>query len=151
MELLIKAWPSLLLMVCMHSSCSRNTSKPPATFSDTVIVDIPAAVFYSPDSLQLQKIKAVNDAAVFESMVHESFYQMKNAENVLQASFPAIKIIKTRNARYILFKRKNGQQECVDLNNKNDPFGILVFNAEKPARSTDMSNIETELGFYFGR
>ena len=63
-------------------------SKPPATYQDTLKIDLIAAVFYSPDTLQLQKIKDITEEKVFESQMHEYFYQMRNARMVLKKNWP---------------------------------------------------------------
>ena len=51
--------------------------------------------------------------------------------------------------RYILFEPADGRNECIDLDSLNDPCGILIFDRNKEARLVDMTNIDTELGFYF--
>ena len=129
----------------------KNTMlrKPPATFTDTIIIDFPAAVFYNPDSLQHEKIKAITDTMIFKSMVHDCFYQMRNSRNSLQKNWPEIKIVEVRDAGFILFKPANGMNECIDLNKQNDPCGIFLFDGNKKALLVDMMNIDSELGFYF--
>jgi len=162
-----KWWFLFLVMITiLFSSCSNSDRqnkagavndeykdtilrKPPATFTDTIIIDFPAAVFYNPDSLQLEKIKAITDTMIFESTVHDCFYQVRNSRKVLQQSWPKIKIVEVKNVRYILFKQAGGGLEYIDLNDKNDPCGIFIFDGNKKARLADMMNIETELGFYF--
>jgi hypothetical protein len=37
------------------------------------------------------------------------------------------------------------------LNDKNDPFGIFLFDGVQSPRLVDMTNIESELGFYFSK
>ena len=124
--------------------------KPPSSFSDTVYVQFPSAVFYAPDSLQLEKIKAVNNRTIIESMMHENFYQMRNSRIVLKQNYPHIKIIET-NARYLLFKKAAGNSECIDLNTKNDAWGLIVSDGKKAPQLLDMTNIDTELEFYFSK
>jgi len=45
----------------------------------------------------------------------------------------------------------NGKVEVIDLNTKNDPCGLFVFNGQKPPLLVDMTNIDTDLGFYFSK
>ncbi len=123
-------------------------SKPPATYQDTLKIDLIAAVFYSPDTLQLQKIKDITEEKVFESQMHEYFYQMRNARMVLKKNWPGINIIEAKNVRYLLFKKSNTDIVCVDLN-KNDPYGLFLFNGSKDPHPADMMNIDSELPFYF--
>ena len=155
--------PALLYVSCSGSSRHNtiNTGKnnyndtiqrkPPGSFSDTVIIGFPAAVFYNPDSLQLKKIEAVVDTMTFKSTLHDCFYQMRNARIVLKQYYPLVKITDVKNARYLLFKKANGQKECIDLNTQNDPCGIFIFDGYKKAQLVDMMNIDSELGFYFSK
>ena len=128
-----------------------NNSKPPSSFSDTLIINFPAAIFYSPDSLQLERIKAITDSSIFESSTHEYFYQMKYSRNLIQKSFTSLKIVEISNMRYLLFISNTGVEECVDLDTRNDFCGILLFDGYKKAKQADMTNIDTELGFYFSK
>ena len=126
-------------------------TKPPSSFPDTITVSVPSAIFFKPDSLQLEKIKKATDSKIFESMQHDCFYQMRNAGNLLTDQYPKIKIIEVVNASHLLFKMANGQIKIVDLNANNDPCGIYLFRPDKEPRLTDMTNIDTELGFYFSK
>ncbi len=60
-----------------------------------------------------------------------------------------MKIIEAKNVRYLLFVRDNKQRHCIDLNSKNDAYGLFFFDSKKPPRLSDMANIETDLGAYF--
>jgi hypothetical protein len=153
----------ILSLSCSDSSRKKNQSrneiaagekpknKPAGSYSDTIKVNSPAAVFYTPDSLQLGRIKANTDTMIFESTMHDCFYQMRYSRNSLQKNWPKIKIVEIRNVRYILFQPADGRNECIDLNTLNDPCGILLFNGHKKARLADMTNIDSELGFYFSK
>ncbi len=96
----------IFFMVLMISSCTQSPEKnekglkkdqvtrlktpekPPSSFEDTVIVDRESAVFFNPDSLQLEKIKSVNDVNVYETMTHDCYYMMQNARNVIRKQWP---------------------------------------------------------------
>src|SRR5688572_5021139 len=85
----------LFLLSCRHQSAKNEVSnddskkehkptiKPPTIFSDTLKIDSQAAVFYYPDSLQLEKIKARLDTSTFNAIMHEYFYQLRYVHNVL--------------------------------------------------------------------
>ncbi|HEY6503816.1 MAG TPA: hypothetical protein VIZ28_07580 [Chitinophagaceae bacterium] len=128
-----------------------SKTKPASSYPDTIIINSPSAVFYTPDSLQLEKIKAITEPAIFESTMHECFYQMRNSRIVLKQYYAGIRIIEVKNARYLLFTRQNGKKEYIDLDAQNDPCGIILFDTRKAPRPADMTNIETELGFYFSQ
>lgn len=157
---------ALIFMVILNLSCSdsstqagktmsqigkdkRQKNKPAGSYSDTITVNAPSAVFYNPDSLQWERIRAITDTMIFESTTHDCFYQMRNARNSLKKNWPQVKIVEVSNARWIRFRSLNGMSDYIDLDTLNDPCGILLFDGHKKARLVDMMNIDTELGFYF--
>jgi hypothetical protein len=155
---------ALFLFIC---SCSQRTNKnsqqeekgtgvkpltikkPVSSFNDTIIIDSKSAVFYSPDSLQMEHIKAVNEKSIFAMIAHDCFYQMQNARMVLKKYWPGIQVIETSKARYLLFEKADRTKICIDLNNKNDICGIFLFERKKLPVPVDMPNIDTALSFYF--
>jgi hypothetical protein len=155
------------IMIMLSSSCNTNNSNkkipviPPqnqsnikqikkaaSTYQDTLTIYNPAAVFYHPDSMQLVKIKAQSDTAFYEASMHEYFYQMRTARITMQKTWPRLSIIDSKKYRFLLFVKKDGTKQCVDLDKKNDPFGLLVFNTKKDAQVVDMMNVETYIWFY---
>ena len=86
---------------------------------------------------------------IFESMVHDCFYQIKNARMVLKKQWPQVKIIETSRARYLLFIKADKSKICIDLDTKNDMCGLFLFDGKKDPVLTDMTNIDTALKFYF--
>ncbi len=133
-----------------HKELSRKfIAKPASSFNDTLIVKSPAAVFYKPDSVQLEKIKALNTPMVFKSLEHDCFFQMRNAHMVLKKYYPKIKIIETTSARYLQFVKQDKSSTCIDLNSNNDICGMYIFNTRKDPQLADMTNVDTDLEFYF--
>jgi hypothetical protein len=126
-----------------------GSGKPASGLTDTLIINFPTAVFFEPDSMQWEKIKQVTDTATFDSFEHDCFYQMRNARKVLKEYYPQVKITETVSARYLLFEMNNGSLHCIDLDKVSDPCGIFLFTPEKEPHPADMTNIDTELGFYF--
>jgi len=131
------------------SVVNRFILKPSSSFSDTLIIKVPAAVFYNPDSAQLKKIEAVNKKMIFESLKHDCFYQMRNAKRVLKEYWPRVRIIETSKARYLEFVKTDNRKVYIDLNAKNDMCGLFLFDRKKDPELADMMNIDTDLGFYF--
>ena len=112
-------------------SLKRIQTKPASSFSDTLIIDYAGAVFYNPDSAQLDRIKAVTDKAIVDATMHDCFYQMRNARQVLKTYYSSLKIKEVKNVRYLLFEKSNGDNEVIDLNSKNDPCGVFIFDKTK--------------------
>ena len=126
----------------------QTLTKPASTFQDTLKVDFTAAVFYHSDSLQLQKMKEITDPGVFDASMHEYFYQMRNARISIKKDYPTVKIVEAKNLRFILFIG-NASHVLIDLDTKNDPYGLFLFEQTREPHISDMMNIDTELGFYF--
>jgi hypothetical protein len=158
---LVLAWQLLAVTACNNkdyknaekrsvtTEVNKNFKpKPTATYADTLIINFSAAVFYHPDSLQLLKIKAQTDSMVFDGAMHEFFYQMRNARMVIQKTWLHLKITEAKNYRYLLFITEDNKKYCIDLDTKNDAYGLLVFNRKKLPLTVDMMNIETEVSFY---
>ena len=155
----------IVSILSLTASCSnnpvdekeKNTSlpgqqvhtKPPSTFQDTTQIDLPAAVFYVPDSLQLEKIKKLTESAIFDATMHEYFFQMRNARLSIKRDWPLLKIIEAKNVRWLLFHGKGNDSTYIDLNTRNDSHGLFLFQPGKKPHYTDMMNIDTELGYYF--
>jgi hypothetical protein len=123
--------------------------KPPTISSDTLTIDSKAAIFYYPDSLQLQKMRAGSDTAKFDAAMHEYFYLFKYLHTGLKESSRHIRIIDARNVRYLLFKKKDGRSELIDLDTKLDPYGLFIFDPQKSPIQPELSNALSEVGFYF--
>ena len=122
--------------------------KPPSTFQDTLKIDSEAAVFYSPDTLQLEKIEHQYDNAAFGSAEHEYFYMMRNARIVIKKMWPALKITDAEHYRYLLFIKNDGSKECIDLNKYDDMYGLFVFDGKKSPVPVDAMNVDTQVSFY---
>jgi hypothetical protein len=110
-----------------------------------------SAVFYNPDSLQLDKIKAISKKEIYETDVHNCFFLMRNARIVLKKYWPNIHIIETKTNRYLLFQKHDKTKTCIDLNSEGDMCGIFLFDGKKEPELADMMNIDTALGFYFSK
>lgn len=129
-----------------------NTYKKPAsTFNDTIVITGRTVVFYEPDSLQREKIRAVSAANLFETEVHTCYYLKRNALAELKKFWPELSIVETSSNRYILFVKADNTATCIDLDEKGDMCGAFLFDGKKEPELADMMNIDTALGFYFSR
>ena len=127
---------------------AKPLPKPPSTYTDTLMINFPAAVFYQPDSIQLSRIKEQTDPMAFDGTMHEYFYQMRNARMVIKKTWPGLTIIESTKYRFLLFIKKNNTREHIDLDTKSDSHGLFVFNVKRSPLMVDMTNIETEISFY---
>ena len=122
--------------------------KPPSFYQDTLKIRVPATVFFYPDSTQLEKIKALTKPLAYSAIIHENFYEVRYAHNVIKKSFPGLKIIEAKNCRYLLFIKKDGSAECRDLDKYADKYGLLVFNGKKSPQLIDMVNLDMQIPIY---
>ncbi|HUR66950.1 MAG TPA: hypothetical protein VMZ03_11440 [Chitinophagaceae bacterium] len=126
-----------------------NYKKPASGYNDTLVIKGSAAIFFSPDSSQLMKIKGVMGSMQYESDVHDCFFQAKNARAVIHSYWPQVKIMDAKTHRFILFVKNNNSRQVVDLNSKNEMCGLFLFNGTRNPGLADMTNIDTFLEQYF--
>jgi hypothetical protein len=153
---------SLLFVVCCKENASKNKDvvktdsaqqkgKPPSNFQDSLFISQPSAIFFEPDSVQFQKLKAISDEKGFQTNVHESFFQFKTAKSFLQQHLPLVKILSARNSRYLVFKPGGKIARVIDLDKVPDAWGLYFFEPGKDPRLVDMMSIDTEAPNYFSK
>ena len=124
--------------------------KPHTIFIDTLLVKNKAAVFYYPDSLQLEKIKAVSGNGVFEASMHEFDSQLRVSHKALKEQWPGVQVIEATSSRYLRFVSP-GKDILVDLDTKGDVYGLIVFTPGKDPQQIDMMNADSQLYYYFSK
>lgn len=152
-----KLLPSCLLSFCAMwlYACTNQpvageymNSKPPSGNADTCTISVPSAVFYYPDSLQLEQIKQQTDPSVFTSMMHEYSYQINYSKKIIETTWPKLTVAVCSNCRFLKFLKQNGTHRIIDLNSRNDAYGLYVFDLQKDPVVIDMTNVETGISFY---
>ena len=128
----------------------HHVQKPPSSFEDTLKIKTAAAVFYEPDSQQLLAIKAVTNEQVFKGSTHEYIYQIRNARKFLKVYWPHLKIIDAKNVRFLLFQKPDKTTTIIDLNKQN-PYGMFIFDLKQQPLIIDMMNIDTQVPDYFSK
>lgn len=119
--------------------------KRPGIASDTIRLNTPSAVFFYPDSLQKEGYRAFIPSS-FESSEHEYLFQMNNARARLEANWKHVAVIECKDAKYLLAE---GAGVPMDLDEINEPWGLILFEKGKAPAHVDMMNIDTELENYF--
>lgn len=132
-----------------QGSARENLKKPVSSYPDTIFISGNSAVFYTPDSLQLISIKTINKKEIYESLMHDCYFQMRNARLVIQRNRPKVKIIEVSKARWLAFVMTDKTMQLIDLNMINDICGIYLFDGKQKPERIDMMNVDTDLGFYF--
>ena len=129
----------------------ETSQKPGSSYQDTLIFDKPAAVFYAPDSLQLEKIKETTEKWMFDGLMHEYEFQFFYSRKILKRDWPQLEIMETNKARYLSFPDGNGNRDVIDLDKFGEPYGLIIFNGRKKASPIDMPNIEYLLPQYIAQ
>jgi hypothetical protein len=132
----------------VKATVPETIQKPGSSFNDTVLVQPFSAVFFEPDPLQLEKLKAISDSGIFGATMHDYFFQTRNAKNFLQQFKPMLKVVPVKEARFLLFCKTNNAASVVDLD-KYEAKGMFVFNGIKDPVLIDMTNVETQVSDYF--
>ena len=124
-------------------------NKPASGYTDTLRITSKSAVFFTLDSNQFKKLQQLLPDVEYQTEVHNCFYQMRNARNVLHQYWPTVKIIEATRVRYLLFIKNDQKNTCIDLDGKIDNCGIFLFDGKKEPEFIDMMNVDTALHFYF--
>lgn len=135
-------------LTAKNDSIDSIRKKPSSSFKDTVRIGFPAAVFYNTDQRQSEKFIEINGKKAFESIQHDCFYQMKYSREVLNKYYPNVRLTELTNARYLQFKKADSEYIIIDLNNY-ELCGMFIFDGQKAPLPVDMTNVDTQLGFYF--
>jgi hypothetical protein len=99
----------------------------------------------------MEKIGKGTKKNVFLTVRHDCYYQMRNAAIVIRRDWPQVRIIEVSHVRYLIFSGSDSGKRKIDLNEVGDICGIYLFDGKKDPVRIDMSNIDSELGFYFKR
>ncbi|MHB1279573.1 MAG: hypothetical protein ACYC1Q_14395 [Bacteroidia bacterium] len=125
----------------------QTFKKRPGISADTIWLNTPSAVFFYPDSIQKEGYRAFIPAS-FESSEHEYLFQINNARSRLKANWEQVQLVDCKNAKYLIAE---GMGEPVNLDEINEPWGLILFEKGKAPALVDMMNIDTELETYFIR
>lgn len=124
-------------------------TKPSSGYTDTLRISSRSVLFFTLDSNQFKKVKEILPNVEYQTEVHNCFFQMRNARNVLHQYWPGLKIIEVARVRFLLFIRSDKKSKCIDLDGKIDNCGIFLFDPKKDPELIDMMNVDTALHFYF--
>ena len=81
--------------------------------------------------------------------MHDYYYQMRNAGNVLRQSWSWLRTIIVKDRRYLLFVKRDSSRKCIDLDKVKDLYGLCLFDGKKDPVFVDLPNVNTALNFYF--
>lgn len=114
--------------------------------SDTLIIDKKSAVLYAPDSLQIEKQKAISEQD-FYTVADDNLYYMHGAREFLDSI--KVTILDARDKRFLKFISSDKTQQIIKLDTLKELWGIYLFDPAKKPKQADILSITEEYNNYF--
>jgi hypothetical protein len=115
--------------------------------NDILVIDSKSAVFYSPDSLKIEKLKKAHGEEDFYIGADDYLnYVFESREFLKETKLP---IIDAKGKKYIKFKVTDKLQTIIKLDTLTEPWGVYFFDPKKNAMQADMLRINEEYTNYF--
>ena len=115
--------------------------------SDTLTIARKAAVFYSPDSIQIAKRKKEIGEDDFYVGADDYLYYLNISYTFLDSV--KLPILDAKDKKYLKFIRDNKSQTIIRLDTLPELWGIYFFNPGKKEKLVDMMDINEEYNSYF--
>lgn len=115
--------------------------------NDILVIDSKVAVFYSPDSLQIEKRKKEIGEEKFYIGVDDYLNSVFESREFLKDT--KLPIIDAKGKKYIKFTRNDKLQTIIKLDTLTEPWGVYFFDPSKNAMQADMLRINEEYANYF--
>ncbi|WP_147243518.1 hypothetical protein [Chitinophaga flava] len=148
---------SFLAIVACHETktpVESTDAAPPAqeaakagnatTASNTLQITEPCAVFYSPDSIKLEKIKKENGEEAFYTITDDNLNYFADSNIFLESK--GVKTVTAQKGK-ISFTSKDGKTTTINLNDEKYTWEVFLFNG-KTVTNADISDIENEYEKY---
>ena len=115
--------------------------------SDTLIIDRKAAVFYLPDSLQIEKRKKEIGEENFYIGADDYLNYLHTSNDFLDSV--KLPVLYAENKKYLKFIGNNNSQTIIRLDTLSELWGIYLYDPGKKEKLVDMLTIEEEYNNYF--
>ena len=115
--------------------------------TDTLTIDRKTAVFYQPDSLQMEKrMKKVGEADFRAGADDYIYYVNTSAEYLEKEGLP---VLDAKNKKYLKFVLANKRVQVIKLDTLEELWGMYLFDPKKKAYAADITIIEDEYKSYY--
>ena len=114
---------------------------------DTLIIDRKAAVFYSPDSIQIEKRKKEIGEDDFYVGADDYLNYLQTSQDFLVSV--KLPILDAKDKKYLKFIINDKSQTVIKLDTLPELWGIYFFNPGKKEKLVDMTMIYEEYNNYF--
>jgi len=139
-----QANPSLQNTLLNEGSTQENNL---AANTDTLVVTQNAAVFYEPDSLQMERRKKeVGEENFYIGADDYLFYLNETYEYLEKENLP---ILLTQNKKYVKFVGADSKATLIKLDTLSELWGVFFFDIKKAPQQVDMTMIEEEYKSYY--
>ena len=125
----------------------QTALQPSPLHSDTLIIDRQAAVFYQPDSFQLEKRMKEVDEADFRAGADDYIYYINTSVEYLEKE--GLPVLDAKNKKYLKFVLTDKQDQVIKLDTLEELWGIYLFDPKKSVYAADMTIIEDEYKRYY--
>jgi hypothetical protein len=126
---------------------AQIAAQPSPLDTDTLTIDRKAAVFYQPDSLQMEKrMKQVGEADFRAGADDYIYYVNTSAEYLEKEGLP---VLDAKNKQYLKFVLADRQVQVIKLDTLEELWGMYLFDPKKKAYAADMTVIEEEYKSYY--
>jgi hypothetical protein len=115
--------------------------------TDTLTIDKKAAVFYQPDSLQIDKRMKQTGEADFRAGADDYMYYIHISVDYLEKQ--GLPVMDSKNKKYLRFVMADNKEKLVRLDTLQDLWGLYLFDPKKNPYNADIIQIEEEYKIYY--
>jgi sugar/nucleoside kinase (ribokinase family) len=130
-----------------QTDSTANKQVPATPHRDTVTITERSALFFSPDSLQIEKAKHEGPEEDFYTAADDYVYYTSEAGMYFDSV--KLKSIHIQGEKVLRFVQANGTTTAFDLDTIQDLWGIYLFDPSKPPRFADILDAKEEYENYF--
>lgn len=114
---------------------------------DTLTIDRKAAVFYQPDSLQIERrMKEIGEADFRTGMDDYIYYVNTSAEYLEKQGLP---VLDAKDKKWLKFILADKKVQLIKLDTLEELWGMYLFDSKRKAYRVDMTLIEDEYKNYY--
>lgn len=114
---------------------------------DTLTIDTKSAVFYQPDSLQMEKrMKAVGEEN-FRAGADDYIYYVNTSVEYLEKQ--GLPVLDAKNKKYLKFVMADNKVQLIKLDTLEELWGMYLFDPKQKPYYADITLIEEDFKNYF--
>lgn len=115
--------------------------------SDTLTIDEKSAVFFQPDSLQIERRKKKAGETDFYAGADDYIFYMNSALQFLDSV--KLKTVEARDKKYLRFVGRDASQQLIRIDTLSELWGMYFFEPSKTARLANVLDIDESYSSYY--